>query len=170
MKTVLFPDQLGADDASSDLYRKTEAFNLWFTIQQNKIAGVGFGQKFLHPLPLPDISFFEFWEYLPHNAVLWIWLKMGFLGFVSMLFLFARAVQHGTRSVLSVRLPEHAAVVSVGLSYVLMFLVFAWVDIAWDIRSTVFLAVAFALCGDFRLATDEPPVRQHVPAFEMVPQ
>jgi O-antigen ligase len=170
VKTVLFPDQLGADDASSDLYRKTEAFNLWFTIQQNKVAGVGFGQKFLHPLPLPDISFFEFWEYLPHNAVLWIWLKMGFLGFVSMLFLFARAVQHGTRSVLSVRLPEHAAVVSVGLSYVLMFIVFAWVDIAWDVRSTVFLAVAFALCGDFRLAADEPPARQHVAAFEMVPQ
>lgn len=170
VKTVLFPDQLGADDASSDLYRQIEAFNLWFTIQQNKLAGVGFGQKFLQPLTLPDISFFEFWEYLPHNAVLWIWLKTGFFGFVSMLFLFARAVQHGARSVLSVRLPEHAAVVSVGLSYVLMFLVFAYVDIAWDVRSTVFLAVSFALCGDFRLATDEPPVHEHVRAFEMVPQ
>ena len=35
-----------------------------------------------------------------------------------------------------------------------MYLVFAYVDIAWDVRSTVFLALAFALCADFRHALD----------------
>jgi hypothetical protein len=170
VKTVLFPDQLSAADAGSDLYREIEAFDVWFTIQQSKVAGIGFGNKFLTPVALPDISFFELWQYLPHHAMLWIWLKMGFFGFVSMLFLFGRAVQHGTRTVLSVTLPEHAAVAVVGLSYVVMFLVFAYVDIAWDVRSTVFLAISFALCADFRTAVDEPPVRPHAPAFVMVPQ
>jgi O-antigen ligase len=154
VKSVLFPDQLGAADRGSSLYRDIEAYDLWFTIQQQKVLGVGFGQKFLHPVALPDISFFEFWEYVPHNSVLWIWLKTGFLGFVAMLFLFGRAVQLGARSVFRVRSPEQTAIVVAGLAYVVMFLVFAYVDIAWDVRSTVFLALSFALCGDFAEARD----------------
>jgi O-antigen ligase len=154
VKTVLFPEQLAAADRSSDLYRNIEAYDLWFTIRAQPLLGVGFGQKFLHPAPLPDISFFEFWEYIPHNSVLWIWLKTGFLGFVAMLFLFGRALQLGARSALTVRSPEQIAIVVAGLAYVIMFLVFAYVDIAWDVRSTVFLAVALALCGDFERARD----------------
>jgi hypothetical protein len=154
VKTVLFPNQLGAADQGSDQYRRIEAYDLWFSINQQKVLGVGFGQKFLHPIRLPDISFFEFWEYIPHNSVLWIWLKTGFFGFVAMLFLFGRAMQLGARSVLAVRSAEHAAIVIAGVTYAVMFLVFAYVDIAWDVRSTVFLAVAFALCGDFALARD----------------
>jgi O-antigen ligase len=154
VKTVLFPEQLSAADRSSDLYREIESYDLWFTIQQNKVLGVGFGKEFLRPVSLPDISFFEFWEYIPHNSVLWIWLKTGFLGFVAMFFLFGRAAQLGARSVLAVRTPEHAAIVVAGLAYVLMFLVFAYVDIVWDVRSTVFLALALALCADFALAQD----------------
>jgi O-Antigen ligase len=154
VKTVWFPSQLGAADQGSDLYRKIEAYDLWFTIRQERVLGVGFGQKFLHPVALPDISFFEFWEYIPHNSVLWIWLKTGFLGFAAMLFLFGRAVQLGARSVLAVRSPEHAAIVISGLTYAIMFLVFAYVDIAWDVRSTIFLALAFALCADFEPARD----------------
>ena len=124
------------------------------------------------PVPLPDISFFEFWEYLPHNSVLWVWLKIGFFGFVAMLFLFARAVQHGTRSALSVRTPSTPRSSSSACHYVVMFLVFAYVDIAWDIRSTVFLgarvrAVRRLPNGRRRAA----PVRPRGPAqFEMVPQ
>jgi O-antigen ligase len=162
VKTVLFPNELSASDRGSDQYRKIEAFDLWYTIQQRKIFGVGFGQKFQHPVALPDISFFEFWEYIPHNSVLWIWLKTGFLGFVAMLFLFGRAMQVGARSVLAVRSSEQAAIVITGLTYVVMFLVFAYVDIAWDVRSTVFLAVSFALCGDFVPAYE--PARQRVDA------
>ena len=157
VKTVLFPDQLGDADRSSDLYRQTEAFNLWFTIRQNEIAGVGFGRKFLQPVTLPDISFFEFWEYLPHNSILWVWLKTGFLGMIAMFFMFGRAIQAGARSALTVRTAEQAAIVVAALAYVVMFLVFAYVDIAWGSRSTVFLAVAFAVCGDFVPAIDSRP-------------
>ena len=164
VKTVLFPNQLSEVDRSSDLYRKIESYDLWFTLRNQKVLGVGFGQKFLHPAPLPDISFFEFWEYIPHNSVLWIWLKMGFFGFVATLFLFGRALQVGAASVLKVRSPEHAAIVFVGIAYAVMFLVFAYVDIAWDVRSTVFLALAFALCGDFARAPDarRRPAEAHI--------
>ncbi len=170
VKTVLFPDDLSDADTSSDLYRKLEAANIYYTIQQNRIFGIGFGQKFSQPIPMPDISFFEFWEYIPHNNVLWIWLKLGFLGFAATLFMFGRAVQLGARSIALVRTNDHVAFVAVGLTYVVMFLVFAYVDIAWDPRSTVMLGLAMALCADFVQAHDVDADRRRAPAFELVPQ
>jgi O-antigen ligase len=170
VKTVLFPNELSARDSSSDLYRQIEAANLYFTIQSNRLFGVGFGQKFLQLIPMPDISFFEFWEYIPHNNVLWIWIKLGFFGFVAMLFMFGRGVQLGARSVTLIRSADHVAFAVVGLAYVVMFLVFAYVDIAWDARSTVFLGLSMALCADFVQARDIDVESRRTPAFVMVPQ
>jgi O-Antigen ligase len=170
VKTVLFPGQLSEADTSSDLYRQIESHDLYFTIQADRVFGMGFGRPFLQPIPLPDISFFEFWQYIPHNSVLWIWIKMGFLGFVAMLFMFARSVQLGARSVALVRSNDHVAFVVVGLTYVVMFLTFAYVDIAWDPRSTVFLGLSMALCADFVQAYDIDAESRRTPRFEMVPQ
>ena len=44
-----------------------------------------------------------------------------------------------------------------------MFLVFAYVDIAWDPRSTVFLGLAMALCADFVQAHDVDAERRRAP-------
>ena len=80
-------------DASSDLYREIENFDLVYTIRAEPLTGVGFGKPFYQPAPLPDISFFVFYRYIPHNSVLWIWLKMGFVGFVAMFFVIAAALR-----------------------------------------------------------------------------
>ncbi len=90
VKTVIAPGQLSLEDQSSDLYRQIEAYDIWYTIRSNELFGVGFGQQFLRPWQLPDISFFVFWEYMPHNSILWIWMKMGIGGFMAMLYLIAR--------------------------------------------------------------------------------
>jgi O-antigen ligase len=170
VKTVLFPNDLSERDSSSDLYRQLESANLYYTIQSNRLFGVGFGHKFLQVIPMPDISFFEFWEYIPHNNVLWIWIKLGFFGFVAMLFMFGRCVQLGARSVTLIQSADHVAFAVVGLAYVVMFLVFAYVDIAWDARSTVFLGVSMALCADFVQVRDIDEESHRTPAFVMVPQ
>jgi O-antigen ligase len=167
VKTVLFPDQLADADTSSDLYRQLEAANIYYTIQQNRIFGIGFGQKFLQPIPMPDISFFEFWEYIPHNNVLWIWVKMGFFGFAALLYLFGRGVQLGARSIALVRTNTQAAFVLTGVCYVVMFIVFAYVDIAWDARCTVILGIAMALCADFVQAEDTAPATRRARHVEM---
>lgn len=155
IKSVIAPESLSAADYSSNLYRQIEAFDLWFTIRADEVRGVGFGQPFYQVIPLPDISFFPFWQYMPHNSILWIWLKMGYFGFVAMLFFVARAVQHGARSVLRVASPDQTAVVFGALAYVVMYMIYAYVDIAWDIRSMVFLAVALAICADFEQVAHE---------------
>ena len=111
VKTVLFPDQLqrGRSRAPTSTGRSRRSTCGSRSSRARSPASASVRSSCM-PLPLPDISFFEFWEYLPHNSVLWIWLKMGFLGFVAMLFLFARAVQLGARSALVVRTQEQVAI------------------------------------------------------------
>lgn len=148
-KSVFASDQLGQADQSSNLYREIEAFDIWFTIRQSPLTGVGFGNPFYQPWPLPNLGNFEFRHYIPHNNFLWVWMKLGVAGFVAMLFLVARCVQYGARSVVRIGRGDHAALMIGAAAYVVMYVVFTYVDIAWDARSMVFLAVAAAWCGDF---------------------
>ena len=148
VKSVIRPNELSQRDSASDIYRVTENHDLLYTIKAAPLTGIGFGKPFYQPWKLPDISFFVFYQYIPHNSVLWIWLNMGFVGFATLLFLIAAALRAGTRA--SLRLPkgDALAVTVAALAFVLMFFVFAYVDIAWDPRSCVFLAVCMATCAN----------------------
>jgi len=159
IKAVIAKDQVSERDAASDIYRNIENYNLVYTVRATPLTGVGFGKPFYQPVRLPDISFFVFWQYIPHNSVLWVWLKLGYLGFVALLFLVAAALRAGTRA--SLQLPSgDALAVTVGaLVYIVMFFVFAYVDIVWQARTCVFLAVCMATCANMaRLARAEREV------------
>lgn len=147
IKSIVAADQSTEADRSSDAYRAIENFDINFTIQQSPFTGLGFGQRFYRPYPLPDISFFEFYEYIPHNSFMWIWIKMGFGGFLSMLAMFAFAIRAGTRSMVKSRDSTDVVLALLGISMVVMFIVFAFVDIAWTPQNMVFLALGFGLCS-----------------------
>jgi hypothetical protein len=67
-------------------------------------------------------------------------------------------VQRGAATVARVADPDHLAFSIAALGYVVMYVVFAYVDIAWDARATIFLAFAMAWCGDFaNLEQQEEP-------------
>ena len=109
---------------------------------------VDFGHAFYQIYQLPDISFFIFWRYMPHHSFLWIWLKTGIGGFVSMLYLMIRTIQHGVRSTMQFPPGTTRAMCIASTLYVAMYLVYSYVDIAWDIRSMIFMAVVMAVCAD----------------------
>jgi O-antigen ligase len=155
VKGVIAPGQLSEADQSSNAYRDAESFNIWTTIRASPVLGIGFGQRFYRPIPMADISFFVFWEYLPHNAFLWMWMKTGVVGFLAYLYLSGLALQAGARSIVTARRDQHAAVIFTGLTAVAMFLVFSYVDIAWGARTALFLGVALACCADFPREDDE---------------
>jgi O-antigen ligase len=144
VKSVVAPDQQSEQDKASDFYRDIERHDIVATIRSNPVMGVGFGQKFHMPWPLPNISFFVFWEYITHNSILWIWMKAGIGGFVAMLALFATALRAGARSLRSAADASVTAVTLTSVAFVLMFAIFAYVDIAWDTRNVVLLAVCLA--------------------------
>ncbi|MGZ4770658.1 MAG: O-antigen ligase family protein, partial [Ilumatobacteraceae bacterium] len=150
IKSVISPNSLSARDQSSDLYRQIENNDLNFTIRQTKVMGVGFGNPFYQPFPLPDISLnFEFHSYIPHNSVLWIWLQTGFSGFVAMMYLLGRALMVGASKIRRLGDGSDMMVVTTATIFIAMYAVFTYVDISWDARNMTLLGVALALCANF---------------------
>jgi len=64
----------------SNLYRDFENYNLSQTSAKAPLAGIGFGQKYEQPIKLVKIPF-PLAEYIPHNEILWLFVKMGAIGF-----------------------------------------------------------------------------------------
>jgi hypothetical protein len=156
VKAVIAQDQAGEADQSSDLYRIIENYDLNYTIRSEPIFGVGFGQQFYRPITLPDISFFEFYLYIPHNSILWVWLKTGFGGFLTFFYLLAQALMAGARNVRAAPKGVDMMISAVTVMYVAMFALFAFVDIAFDARSTLFLATCIAFCSQYLRVPNQP--------------
>src|SRR5262245_18724966 len=77
----------------SNHYRVVEQENLRYTIQAHP-WGLGFGHPFEIVSDLPKV--WIFWDYIPHNEILWIWAKAGTVGFVVVMFFFARLIAEST--------------------------------------------------------------------------
>ena len=73
------PETAG-DRYYSNLYREIEKTDLAKTVQDYPILGIGFGNKYEMPLPLVKIDF-PLRDYIPHDQILWILVKMGAIGF-----------------------------------------------------------------------------------------
>lgn len=147
VKSSISPESASAADRSSDLYRMIESYNLIFTIRSDPFKGIGFGRPFYRPIPLPWLANFELQDYLPHNSMLWLWLKVGFGGFVAMFYLVAKALLCGADRLRRTTLGVDAIVVLMATSFITMFVVYSFVDISWDARNMVFFGLCCAICG-----------------------
>jgi hypothetical protein len=65
----------------SNLYRDFENYNLAQTMMKAPVGGIGFGQKYEQPVKLVKIPF-PLAEYIPHNEILWLFVKTGAIGFL----------------------------------------------------------------------------------------
>lgn len=81
IKSHFEPD---ARDEASNGYRNAENANILFTIKQDPITaltGYGYGKPFLKIVPMVNIGdIYENWDILPHNQILWIWMRTGAIG------------------------------------------------------------------------------------------
>jgi hypothetical protein len=159
VKSVVAPDDLSEKDRTSSLYRDVENYNLVFTARAVPLTGVGFGKPFYRPAQLPYIAGFAFNEYIPHNSIVWIWLKMGYFGFVALLFMIAVALRAGLRASLQLDSGDTLAVTLASFIFIAMFAVFAYVDIAWGPITCVFLAVSMATCANIVRLAKAPEAR-----------
>ncbi len=83
-------------DYSSNLYRDLENYNLAQTVVNNPVVGTGFGKRYDQPIPLVDIRF-TLRDYIPHNQIYWVIVKMGSVGFFAFWFFFNCYVAKGTQ-------------------------------------------------------------------------
>ncbi len=155
VKSVISNDQANAADQSSDRYRILENANISFTIHTSPVMGIGFGHKFYVIYPMADISSFEWWQYFPHNSIMWVWLNMGVGGFVAMLFLAGFAIMIGVRAVLRLPRGDLRSIALTATLYVLMHFIFAYADLSWGAPSMVYLGTMMGVIGSIEHVTEK---------------
>ena len=89
----------GQRDASSNLYRTLEKLDIIFNIKSSPFLGLGFGKPFAMVVPLPNLSFWRFWHFTTHNAILWVWMKAGIFTFIAFWWLLGRGAYDGGKAV-----------------------------------------------------------------------
>jgi hypothetical protein len=71
-------------DRLSDLYRVNENANLTLAIRGSTPLGAGFGVPINYVLPIIDLTRSDpFLKYIAHNGILYVWMRMGWFGFIA---------------------------------------------------------------------------------------
>ena len=84
-------------DQQSNQYRTIENVDLGIVIRQSTPFGTGFGHPIPQAVPNVDISNIDsFISYLPHNGVLYVWLRLGVPGIVAFWLLICVALMTAT--------------------------------------------------------------------------
>jgi hypothetical protein len=156
IKSVIALESASSRDISSNVYRIIENINTGYTVQQAPLTGVGFGNTFLVIIPMDDISFFAWWNYFPHNSIIYLWVKTGIGGFLALIFLFGNTIITGTRVVLRVKDPDIKVLMVSALLYVTMHFIYAYVDIAWDTQSMLYLGTCIAVLNSAERVLSAP--------------
>ena len=166
VKSIIAPDPNSVDE-SSNIYRVIENVNVSYTVHESPLFGVGFGKKFFVVIPMADISFFDWWEYIVHNSIFWFWLKTGVIGFISMLALISSGIMLGVRVIWRLPGEELNAIAVVCMLYVVMHFLYAYVDMSWDNQSMLYVGVCLGLLNCFEHVVAKPvPVKQKVWAWQ----
>jgi len=138
------PEDAG-DRYYSNLYRLHERYNLAITIRRAPLKGVGFGNRYDSPIPLPPIKF-PLREYIPHNEVLWLLVKMGAVGFFCFWVFTISYVFRGASVFSQLRDPYLKAVCAVCVTIVINQLVVSYFDLQLTYyRNMIYLGILMGL-------------------------
>jgi O-antigen ligase len=127
--------------AASNRYRLVENLHLATDIRDYALLGRGFGQPFstsLAPGQMPPGMESEeksltkqgvpLWRYIPHNQILWVWVKGGILGFTAFWFFILATIAHGTYLARTLKTPYFRALAAFTVILVSMTMLVAYVD------------------------------------------
>jgi hypothetical protein len=137
-------------DASSNLYRDMEKLNIYTTIRAgtNALFGVGFGRPFIVVVQLVDVSYWPLWMYETHNNIMWIWMKVGPVGFIIFWTLMGSGLMRASYLTRTLRTREGQVFGLFALAGIVITLVFCYVDLGFTgPRVPVFLGTLLGTLG-----------------------
>ena len=168
VKSQFAPD---TRDAASNAYRDAENMDQMATIHLSPIIGYGYGKRFLHAVPIADIAnIYEWWDILPHNQILWVWMRTGTLGFIAFWMLMASIIVRACRLLSRTDLePFDKAMVLQVFALVIMLLIFGLLDLQLsNYRDMTFVGIFVGVLGSrlFPRNPDAPAGAIPVGAFQ----
>ena len=145
--SVFNPSASDERDASSNAYRIIENYDLKFTESQSPILGFGFGKPFIQAVALPNVLELDpYYLYIPHNNVLWVWMRLGPLGFGALWYLFGSAIVAGCMIVRRLRIPQLQFFAIFTLALVMMEVILAYGDYQFFFyRNMIYVGVALGV-------------------------
>jgi len=136
-----------AADASSDQYRKDEDKDIIATMRTSPIIGYGFGKPMLTPYPLPNVGY-PFWNLLPHDSILWIWMRMGTVGYLLFWLLIGASIVQALRLTRRLRDPYLQGLAAFIAVMIVQEVIVGYLDLQWTTgRNTIVVGVLLALVG-----------------------
>lgn len=95
IRSMFVPDQR---DYLSNIYRVAEDANILATFRTSPLLGTGFGIPMIVIFPMADISYiYPLWNYIPHNTLLWIGMRLGAVGWAVFFGLIGMAILQACR-------------------------------------------------------------------------
>ena len=141
IKSITAPQS--KEDADSSYYRRAEEVNLVHAVESSPIIGLGFGRPFQQAGQggIVDIGF-TLENVIPHNEIVWVWAKMGTVGFALFWAMFGGIIAWGGLTFRLAETPYAKAVALLVTCAVMMQLIVSYVDLQLTYaRNMVFLGV-----------------------------
>jgi len=158
LRSIVASQDLSERDRLSNLWRSIENANIAFTISQLPLTGVGLGQQYLFQQEPQALDAFVYWRYITHNAIFWLWLKAGVLGFFAFWFLVGQAILVGGGFFRRLARPELKIIAIVPVALVAMQVVFSSVDLGLHYsRTMIVLGVALGLLAQLGAYAERNP-------------
>jgi hypothetical protein len=134
-------------DYLSDLYRQAENANLKLSFDTNKLIGMGFGMPYLTVFTQADISsIYPLWNVIPHNTLMWIGVRMGYMGLVAFFGLFAAGLFEVCYLMRTIKDRFLLALVSMAGAALIAELVVGYGDLQLEsYRNMIFIGVVFGV-------------------------
>ncbi len=155
--------QPSARDRSSNQYRIAENACLKATIRLAPLQGYGYGKPMLHAVPIADISsLYPWWDIMPHNQILWVWMRVGTFGFLAFWIMIAAILMAAGRLCQPRDNPSQECVVGLFvLMLIMMLVIFGLLDLQLsNFRNMLFAGFWTGVLGI--VLRPEPPRTQPV--------
>jgi hypothetical protein len=133
-------------DLASNWWRELENAHIAYTLRQLPFTGVGLGQEYLFVREPPQLTNFVYWRYMTHDAVLWVWLKTGVLGFFAFWTLVVQTAIVGGRLVRRLPSVDLKLIAILPVALIVIQVVFSTVDLGLTYsRCMIVLGVVLGL-------------------------
>ncbi len=117
-------------DAASDYYRLSENMNLSLTRDTSPWLGYGYGRPYV--VAFTQFGRFDpFMNVLPHNGILWIWMRLGNIGFVLFWMFVATVLIRGPQLLKAIRDPRLQVIGILVIAEFLMHLIYGEYDLTF---------------------------------------
>jgi O-antigen ligase len=111
------------------------------------VIGIGFGIPMAVIFPMADISYvYPLWNYIPHNTLLWIGMRMGALGYAAFFGLLAMAILQACRQLVTRKDPLITSLAAFAVAAIVAEMIQGYTDLQLDTyRNLIALGVVLGV-------------------------